>query len=322
MKRPGRKTAAVFWSSSNACLGNETAMNRSAKNKRGLLLLTGAFFFTVALSANKPVFAQYSNETAQLLNRIKQLENQVQTLSRAVYRGDANAQAALAGGGAGDTTAIANTDARMSQIEDQQRKITGDIEKISHDVEQLKDRLDKMQADTEQRFQQQQPGSTAAPATAPENETAAPSATAGTLGTLSSHGSSETAGGPAETLYEDAFAQVRDTNYDAAETKFKQFLTQYPNHPLAANAQYWLGETYYVRGNYKQAAKRFAQGYQDFPKSPKAADSLYKLALSLSKMGNKDDACLSLRQFQKEFQTASGPLARKADQEIKELGCK
>jgi tol-pal system protein YbgF len=98
-------------------------------------------------------------------------------------------------------------------------------------------------------------------------------------------------------------------------------MSQYPGHPLTANAQYWLGETYYVRGNYKEAARTFAQGYQDYPKSGKAEDSLYKLALSLGKMGRKDDACLSLRQMEKVYAADSGPLHAKMQDQIKQLAC-
>jgi len=288
--------------------------------KTRLLFIAGALFIMTSAS---PAGAQTSNETAQLLNRIEQLENQVQTMSRAVYRGDKDAAASLAAGAAGaDSTAASTYEVRMSQLEDQQRKLTGQLEKIQFDIQQLKDRLDRMQADTDQRFQSQQPP---APAIAPATPSAAPApaqSVTGTLGTLS-EGSSEPASGngPAETLYEAAFASVRDTKYDDAESKFKQFLSQYPSHPLAANAEYWLGETYYVRGDFKQAAKSFAQGYQDFPKSAKAADSLFKLSLSLAKLDKKDDACLSLRQFQKEYQSAAGPLQRKAEQEIKQLAC-
>ena len=90
---------------------------------------------------------------------------------------------------------------------------------------------------------------------------------------------------------------------------------------LAPNAQYWLSETYYVRGDYKESAKMFAQGYQDYPQSPKASDSLLKLGLSLEKLGKKEDACLSFQQLKKEFPGDNVPASRRASQEIKQLGC-
>jgi tol-pal system protein YbgF len=297
--------------------------------KTRLLLTTGALFITCAsmICMSSPVAHAQDNENSQLLNRLNEIENQVQTLNRAVYRGDQKSVAAVGKGVSdADTQAAANADQRMSAIEEQQQKITGTLEKLSHDVQLIQDRLDKSQADTEQRLQALEHGSAAAAAaaTAAPVMANAPAATAGgdagasaeTLGTADG-GSA----GPAEALYEDAFADVKAAKYDEGEATFKQFLSQYPGHPLTANAEYWLGEIYYVQGKFKEAARTFAQGYQSFPKSGKAEDSLYKLALSLNKLGKKDDACLSLRQLQKDFGGDTGPLHLKAQAEIKQLQC-
>ena len=104
-----------------------------------------------------------------------------------------------------------------------------------------------------------------------------------------------------ESLYEKGFSLVREAKYENAEKVFREFLSNYPEHVLASNAQYWLAETYFTRGEFSQSAKLFAKGYQDFPKSPKSPDNLLKLALSLYKLDKKDDACLSLMQLKKEF---------------------
>ena len=69
------------------------------------------------------------------------------------------------------------------------------------------------------------------------------------------------------------------------------FIQQFPNDQLAGNAQYWLGETYYVRKRYNDAATAFAFGYQKYPKSGKGADDLLKLGMSLGSLGQKQDAC-------------------------------
>jgi tol-pal system protein YbgF len=287
--------------------------------KTRLLLTAGALFITCA--AAPVVNAQSNNETNQLLSRINQLENQVQTLNRAVYRGDKDAQAAVGAGVAStDAASAASNDQRMGAIEEQQQKITGQLEKINFELQQIKDRTEKMQADTEQRLSALEHGGHGGdPATTTGNSSAAAPETSAAEG--ASGTASEGNAGQAEALYEAAFADVRDQKYDEGEAKFKQFLTQYPGHPLSANAEYWLGETYYVRGQYKEAARTFAQGYQSYPKSGKAEDSLFKLALSLGKMGKKDDACLSLRQMQKDFGGDTGPLHIKAQNEIKELAC-
>ena len=60
-------------------------------------------------------------------------------------------------------------------------------------------------------------------------------------------------------------------------------------HKLAGNAQYWLGETHYVRRDYKAAATAFLNGYTTFENSPKAPDSLLKLGMTLVVMGEKEN---------------------------------
>lgn len=294
-------------------------MKNSVHARKTRLLLIAGALFAVCLSSI-PVSAQTANETNELMNRIRQLENQVQTVSRAVFRGERRpgAENAEAPVEAGASASAAGFDVRMTQIEDQQRALTGQLEKINFDLQQLKNRLDRLQADTEQRFQQGGQGGGAAPTPlAPAEDEGSAPPSGGTLGTLTEGGGN----GAAEALYEQSFANIRETKYDQAESGFKDFLARYPHHPLAANAQYWLGETYYVRGDYKQSARVFAQGYQNFPASAKAMDSLLKLGLSLSKLGKKDDACLSLRQLQKEIADEANTLRRRAVQEIKQLGC-
>lgn len=292
----------------------------TAKTKTRLSLFAGALF---SVTLCFPAAAGFAQDNSYMSSRIDQLENQVQTLSRALYRGGKVPESMIAP--AESSSAIASFEVRLSQIESQQRAMTGEIERLSHEVRQMQDRLERMAADNEVRFQQQE----AAPSTTTNvvsnaNETGAVltgtpyMGSSGSLGTMSSSGAAETA----ESLYESGFSDIRAAKYDSAEAKFKQFLSLYSNHPLAANAQYWLGETYYVRGDYHQSAKMFAQGYQDFPQGAKAADSLLKLGLSLAKLGQKDDACLSFQQLKKEFPGEQNSASRRATQEMKQIGCK
>ncbi len=315
-------------------------------NKTGLLLVAGALF-AVFMTAEATAGFSQSADTGQLMNRISQLENQIQTLSRAVYRGKdlspADA-AALSASGSADTAAMANLDTRLNQLENQQRSLIGQLERMNHDVQQIKTRLDRLQTDNDQRFQQLERGGSAGATTgaAPTTDTtlyaqdvtsqvtnsgdARTSGNSGArnLGTISAGGTAGSNRGsdPANILYDQAFSDIREAKYDLAEDKFKRFMAMYPGHALAANAQYWLAETYYVRGDYQQAARMFAQGYQTYPKGAKAPDSLLKLGLSLAQIGKKEDACLSFAQLKKEYPGDQSPAIRRADQETKRLGCK
>lgn len=304
--------------------------------------MAGALFAVLMTAEATAGFSQ-NTDTGILMGRINQLENQIQTLSRAVYRGKAPSPAeAAAFSGSADSAGLANIEVRLSQMESQQRTLTGQLERMNHDIQQMKTRLDRALSDNDQRFQQlerggarsgaagTQTGATMAGELYAEDVTAqvqgarsSGNAGARTLGTITTGASGATRGSdPANILYDNAFSDIREAKYDAAEDKFKRFMAMYPSHALAANAQYWLAETYYVRGNYQQAARMFAQGYQDYPKGSKAPDSLLKLGLSLAQLGKKEDACLSLAQLKKEYPGDQGPVIRRADQESKRLGCK
>ena len=69
------------------------------------------------------------------------------------------------------------------------------------------------------------------------------------------------AGGNPDQLYNDGFKMFQDGDYAGAEKNFKAFVQRYPQHTLAANAQYWLAESYSARGDFQNAAIAFAAYY-------------------------------------------------------------
>jgi len=78
-------------------------------------------------------------------------------------------------------------------------------------------------------------------------------------------------------LYDQAFGSLREGRYAESARRFQAFLEEYPNGDLADNAYYWLGESYYVTQNYKIALETFQTVLQRYPQSPKAADALLKV---------------------------------------------
>ncbi len=128
------------------------------------------------------------------------------------------------------------------------------------------------------------------------------------------------AGTPKE-QYTYAFNLLQQTNYDQAEVALKSFIESNPGDPLTGNARYWLGETYYVRGQYQDSAQTFYEGYQKNPKGPKAADSLLKLGMSLAGLGKKDDACAAFSKVLSDFAKASASVRNAVAREIKRNGC-
>ena len=149
----------------------------------------------------------------------------------------------------------------------------------------------------------------------PPVESASPSQTAAAGQPYSLPGST-----PKE-QYDHAFGLLRQANYGEAEQALRSFLDQNPSDPLAGNAKYWLGETYYVRGDYQQAAVTFAEAYQQFPDNNKAPDNLLKLGMSLSAIGSQPDACGTHDELLQRYPDASATILQRARQERERLNC-
>ncbi len=121
--------------------------------------------------------------------------------------------------------------------------------------------------------------------------------------------------------YEYATNLIQRGQYDQAEIALKSFIQQHPKDELTGNAQYWLGETYYVRNDFKSAAVAFAEGYQKYPESQKAPDNLLKLAMALGQQGQKENACVALRQLEKRYPDASANVKDRAVRAKKNYSC-
>jgi len=128
--------------------------------------------------------------------------------------------------------------------------------------------------------------------------------------------------GDSATRYKHAFSYLMRHDYDTAEAAFREFIDGNGEDPLAGNAMYWLGETYYVREKFSEAAVTFAEGYEKYPASPKTADNLLKLGFSLARLQRSEDACVALAQLSDEFPNASTTIKRRAMTEGKRIGCK
>jgi len=128
--------------------------------------------------------------------------------------------------------------------------------------------------------------------------------------------------GDAQSLYEQGYGAMLQHDYGAAESAFRKLIAAYPNDPLAGNAQYWIGESYYVRGRYKSAADAFLKGYKKYKSSDKAPDTLLKLGMSLAELGQKEAACSTFGELAKKFPQAPAQVLDQAKGEREKAGCK
>ena len=122
-------------------------------------------------------------------------------------------------------------------------------------------------------------------------------------------------------LFEVAYGHLLQQEYGAAEAAFADFLQRFPNDPQAGSAQYWLGESHFVRGQYQNAARAFLKGYQAYRSHAKAPDSLLKLAMSLEMLGQRADACATFAELAVKFPQAPAHVKNRAQSERQRLQC-
>jgi tol-pal system protein YbgF len=302
-------------------------MRRSA-----ILLLFAGLLLTLPVAR-----AQDSGDARALSDRLDRLERDMNLLQRQVYRGSPSGAA-----GASGPQAL-SSELQSSQQEDEIRRLTGRIEELSNRIDQLNSRLDRLSSDVDTRFSGLGQGAAAAPASnlpgsppPPPGRGAnapGPATTSGTLGTLSSDNGATVASaatgsaagnlpsGSPQDQYNYAFGLLQRADYPNAEQALRSFVAKYPTNPLAGNAQYWLGETYYVRKDYNNAAVAFAEGYQKYPKGPKGPDTLLKLAESLAALGQKPNACAVYGRLEHDFPVAPAPIKERAAADKQKLAC-
>ncbi len=355
------------------------ADNRSKKAPGSdALRLFGFLLACSALSCMVPVSARAQSDAA-MRAKLEQMENDIQTLNRAVYKGETPPPAPVAPNVDAAGSAAAASELRISQLETEFRTMTGTLEEIQHQLQTMQQGIDQANAKLDARLtaleQKQAPtpaapvpaaspvsgsdsGATMPPQPAPvgsltQPDLATPPPTTDrftggtashppsvridpttgltppkpqTLGTLSPSDTAKAASdtsAPAspDQAYEEAYTLFKLQKYDQAQAAFEDFLKKYPKYPLAANAQFWIGESFFARNQFDKAAKAFALAYQNYPQGPKGADSLLKLGLSLNALGKKNEACLTWAQLKRQYPTA-GPTLTRANNESQKTACK
>lgn len=125
----------------------------------------------------------------------------------------------------------------------------------------------------------------------------------------------------AQALYDQGYGDFLQRDYPAAEKSFAKLVSAYPKDPLAGSAQYWVGESYYVRKEYKKAADSFLTGYRKYSGSEKAPDTLLRLGMSLAALGQKDAACSTFQELKDKFPDAPANIQDQAKGEAGKAGC-
>ena len=76
-----------------------------------------------------------------------------------------------------------------------------------------------------------------------------------------------------QATYDAGMAALRGGSYDKAIASFREVVTNYPAGDLASNAQFWIGESYYTKGDLESAVTAYRKVLADWPDSRKAPDA-------------------------------------------------
>jgi tol-pal system protein YbgF len=123
---------------------------------------------------------------------------------------------------------------------------------------------------------------------------------------------------PIDTLYQNAIRDMNGNHPDLALSEFQNCVKWYPQEPLAASCQFYVGMIHASKDDYDQAVKDFDAVLEQFPKGDKTPEAFFYKGLALVKSGNS-------RAARKEFtsviqQYPHSAAADKAREQMKALG--
>ncbi|MEE8496561.1 MAG: tol-pal system protein YbgF, partial [Xanthomonadales bacterium] len=233
-------------------------------------------------------------------------------------------------------TVITNLVIQVQELQDEVRSLRGQLEEQSRELKNLKRRQRDQYLDLDQRLsdiRSSQPATFGRPGTAAtpaQGRTVIPPAedTPEVRAPLTSRSSVTGIGQPVaqnqtpassaveeKAAYNQAFQALKDLRYADAAEKFQSFLDRYSDSEYSDNAQYWLGESYYVTRNYDIALTAFQELMDRYPDSPKVPDALLKMGYTHYELKQWNSARAALTQVQESYPDTT--LARLAESRLR-----
>ena len=105
----------------------------------------------------------------------------------------------------------------------------------------------------------------------------------------------------AEKSYQAAFSLLKSGEYDQAIAAFANFQQQFPASQFGDNAQYWMAEAYYVKGDFAKALPAYQAMLVNYPASKKLSHAMLKIGYSYAELGKATEARAVLSDVQQRF---------------------
>ena len=328
-------------------------------------LILKSIVFKIIFIFNFVIISNTFADNHNIYETLEIIKNDLKTLERAVYSGSIEIE----------NTSISSSDLeidpnsedvltrhllKLSEIEGQFRELTNNFEEINFKLDKLSNRLSKIQADNQVRFQDIETSlssgilsdSSSKLSLKPkidENKILPGSSQPQDLGSIS-YKDTETSDTSQqiqsvettativtenfqsedkilpqdvspEKQYEFATSFLKVGDYSTAERAFREFVLSNTDHELAGSAQYWYAETFRIRQLYTDAASAYLEGYQKYPKGKKAPINLLKLGVSMVQIGEKDQGCKMITGVELQYPNANQSVIQKAKYESKKFEC-
>ena len=320
------------------------------KSKIIIFVLLNFFLITCSFADNHNIY-----------EIIDQLQKDIKTLEKAVYSGsiELNSDSSVNLNSNLDNNSedvLTRHLLKLSEIENQFQELTNKFEEINFKLDKLSNRMSKVQADNQIRFQDLEnvvsSDATTNKLTKKTNneqmEVLPGSSQPQDLGSISykdtatnetsqkTNSVDSTALVVTETFqaeekilpnespdkqYQFATSFLKVGDYSTAERAFREFVDTNPEHNLAGNAQYWYAETFRIRQLYTDAASAYLEGYQRYPKGEKAPINLLKLGVSMVQIGEKDQGCKMINGVEEQYPEANQSVIQKAKYESQKFEC-
>ncbi len=304
----------------------------------------------------------FANADSHYINEIlEKIQKDIKTLEKAVYSENRELNSSVT-----NVSSFENSNSedvltrhllKLSEIENQFQSLTNKFEEINFKLDKLSNRLSKVQADNQIRFQDLEKGlpldgerqKVSKKLDTDSNQSLPGSSQPQDLGSVSYKDTSTTemsqrtqsidttASIVTETFqaeekilpnespdnqYKFATSFLKVGDYSTAERAFREFVVTNPEHDLAGNAQYWYAETFRIRQLYTDAASAYLEGYQKYPRGEKAPINLLKLGISMVQIGEKDQGCKMIDGVEKQYPKANQSVIQKAKYESQKFECK
>ncbi|WP_028916428.1 tol-pal system protein YbgF [Pseudoxanthomonas sp. J35] len=174
---------------------------------------------------------------------------------------------------------------QLDQLRTEVQALREAVEQLQHENQQLQQRSRDQYLDLDGRLNRLEGGALPAPPAtagtdAAASAPAAPAAPVDTAPRVYGDPGSLAQFGDERAAYNTAFEALKAARYDESAQLFQAFLEAFPAGIYAANALYWLGESYYATGNYRLAEEQFQALVGRYPTHDKAAGALLKAGLS------------------------------------------